>query len=88
MRWAIVIGIDKYGGNVPNLNAAVHDAESFNRWVTNKTGANVPEENVRLLLGRTSSGTLDLHDERAGLRFWTRVAPRSSICRDPPMGPW
>jgi uncharacterized caspase-like protein len=54
MRWAIVIGIDKYGDNVPNLNAAVRDAENFNHWVTDKAGANVPEENVRLLLGRTA----------------------------------
>ena len=26
MRWAIVIGIDNYGGEVPNLIAAVRDA--------------------------------------------------------------
>lgn len=52
MRWAIVIGIDGYGGEVPNLSAAVDDAEKFHQWVIRDSGGEVPEENVRLLLGR------------------------------------
>lgn len=71
MRWAIVIGIDGYGGGVPNLSAAVNDAESFYAWATSKAGANVPEENVSLLLGRTA-GDPD-RDER------DRVPTKDSI---------
>ena len=65
MCWAIVIGIDEYGGEVPSLSAAVDDAESFYRWVTSKTGANVPEKNVRLLLGRAPGDTDQDESDRA-----------------------
>lgn len=51
-HWAIVIGIDEYGGDVPPLSAAVRDAEEFYEWVVSDKGGQVPEKNVRLLLGR------------------------------------
>ena len=52
MRWAIVIGIDEYRGGVPALSAAVSDAERFRDWVLSADGGNVPERQLRLLLGR------------------------------------
>ena len=67
MRWAIVIGIDGYGGEVPNLSAAVDDAEKFHQWVIRDSGGEVPEENVRLLLGRAPDDQGQHHgrDQRA-----------------------
>jgi hypothetical protein len=52
LRWAIVIGIDEYGGGVPTLGAAVHDAKTFRDWVTARNGGRVPRDQLRLLLGR------------------------------------
>ena len=43
-------------GGVANLSGAVDDAERFSRWVMRDTGGEVPEENVRLLLGRVHDG--------------------------------
>ena len=51
-NWAVVIGVDEYGPEVPTLSAAVADAELFSKWVTAEQGGNVPKENIRLLLGR------------------------------------
>jgi Caspase domain len=51
LNWAIVIGIDEYGGDVPPLSAAVRDAKAFYEWVVREEGGQVPEKNVRLLLG-------------------------------------
>lgn len=63
MRWAIVIGIDGYGGKVSNLSAAVDDAERFYEWVIRDSGGEVPEENVQLLLGRVGDDPDGKKDE-------------------------
>jgi Caspase domain len=61
LSWAIVIGIDDYGGLLPNgdrlptLQAAVHDAVRFSRFVVEEAG--VPESHVRRLLGRRREGS-------------------------------
>ena len=51
-RWAIVIGVDDYGGGKLDLSAAVADAERFRDWVVSENGGKVPKANLRLLLGR------------------------------------
>ncbi|MDQ3874005.1 MAG: caspase family protein, partial [Actinomycetota bacterium] len=52
MRWAIVIGVDHYGDAEMGLSAAVSDALRFREWVRDPSGGDVPESNLRLLLGR------------------------------------
>ncbi|PIL35876.1 hypothetical protein GSI_01536 [Ganoderma sinense ZZ0214-1] len=47
--FAILIGVDKYqAGNIWNLNAAVDDARSFERWLTNDL--QVPRDHICTLL--------------------------------------
>jgi hypothetical protein len=50
--WAIVIGIDDYGGGkgTPNLRSAVYDAEVFARWLVKHVQA--PKKQVKTLMGR------------------------------------
>jgi hypothetical protein len=50
LSWAIVIGIDYYGGQQPTLQSAVYDAEQFARWLVD--GVGVPEKQVKTVLGR------------------------------------
>ena len=50
MSWAIVIGIDDYGGQQPTLQAAVYDAEHFADWLVDRVG--IEENRVKKLLGR------------------------------------
>jgi uncharacterized caspase-like protein len=53
VRWAIVIGIDDYGEHGPRrLRGAVRDALAFRDWALAADGGGVPEDNLRLLLGR------------------------------------
>ena len=56
MNWAVVIGADEYGHDHLRLSAAVADAEAFCSWVVDRDGGNVPRENLRLLLARSSDG--------------------------------
>jgi hypothetical protein len=55
LSWAIVIGIDDYGGEPQTLNAAVYDAMRFSRWLVEEVG--VPKNQVRRLLGRRREGS-------------------------------
>jgi hypothetical protein len=50
LTWAIVVGIDDYGGQLPTLQSAVYDAEEFACWLIDKVG--VQEDRVKKLLGR------------------------------------
>jgi hypothetical protein len=50
--WAIVVGIDDYGAEEPQLRGAVRDALAFRSWVTSSAGGGVSERNCHLLLGR------------------------------------
>jgi hypothetical protein len=50
VRWAIVIGIDEYGGQPPTLQSAVSDAVAFRRWLIETAG--LESERITLLLGR------------------------------------
>jgi hypothetical protein len=50
LRWAIVIGIDDYGGQQPTLQSAVYDAEDFSHWLIDTVG--VRKDRVKKLLGR------------------------------------
>jgi hypothetical protein len=68
VHWAIVIGIDAYPEGVDDLTAAVDDAESFYRWVTSTTGANVPKKNVIVLLGRARADRDRIRGERAATK--------------------
>jgi hypothetical protein len=54
VNWAIVIGIDEYDSEELRLNAAVSDAERFCDWVTAPDRGNVPQDQLKLLLGRSS----------------------------------
>ena len=51
--WAIVIGIDDYGGQQPALNSAVYDAARFSRWLVDE--ARVPATQIQKLLGRRTN---------------------------------
>src|SRR5215211_8072655 len=50
MIWAIVIGIDDYGGQEPTLQSAVYDAGEFSRWLVDTVG--VGQDRVKKLFGR------------------------------------
>jgi hypothetical protein len=52
LRWAVVIGIDEYAGQEPQLQSAVADAESFRDWVVAKRGGNVQRDRLYTLMGR------------------------------------
>lgn len=53
-RFAIVVGIDAYPG-YRDLSGACNDAEAFAEWVTDGAGGAVPQENVRVHLGRRAT---------------------------------
>jgi Caspase domain len=54
VSWAIVIGIDHYRGEHPDLNSAVYDAVRFSRWLREEAG--LPQERIWRLLGRRTDG--------------------------------
>ncbi len=67
MSWAIVIGIDRYSGDVPSLAGAVADARSFYRWVTSSSGGNVPQnQTYRLYALATGDSQTDESDDALG----------------------
>jgi hypothetical protein len=57
LRWAIVIGIDEYRGQQPQLRSAVDDAERFRDWVVSKGGGEVQLDRVYRLIGRRPDDT-------------------------------
>jgi Caspase domain len=57
--WAIVIGIDDYGGQQPPLQAAVDGAVAFRSWLVD-TAKKLDEDSVTLLVGRRPSGGTDV----------------------------
>jgi uncharacterized caspase-like protein len=67
MSWAIVIGIDRYSGDVPSLAGAVADARSFYRWVTSSSGGNVPQsQTYRLYAPATDESQTEESDNGLG----------------------
>jgi Caspase domain len=64
LRWAVVIGIDEYGGQEPQLESAVADAEAFRDWVVAKHGGNVQCDRVYTLMGRRSDDAASGSNER------------------------
>jgi Caspase domain len=50
LRWAIVIGIDEYGGQQPTLQSAVYDAVEVSHWLIDTVG--LQRDKVKMLLGR------------------------------------
>lgn len=57
MRWAIVIGIDEYRGQEPQLRSAVDDAERFREWILAKHGGDVQPDHLYTLMGRRPDDT-------------------------------
>jgi hypothetical protein len=64
LSWAIVIGIDEYGSQEPQLQSAVEDAEAFRAWVVTKLGGNQEEDRIYTLLGRRPDDSGRIKDER------------------------
>jgi len=58
LHYAVVVGINDYPEFSP-LNFAKSDAESFANWLKKKTGGNVPDQNVTVILsedGQAANG--------------------------------
>jgi uncharacterized caspase-like protein len=66
VSWAIVIGIDRYSGDVPSLAGAVADARCFYRWVTSSSGANVPHSQTYRLYAPATDPQTDESDDASG----------------------
>ncbi len=50
-RWAVIIGVADYKGNIPDLTSPVEDATAFYKFLKSPQGGSFPEDHIRFLSG-------------------------------------